>query len=452
MRAIAVQAGTDPARRSVREMTIAVEYDGADLAAIAASTGLSPAQVARMHSETAYTVGFLGFSPGFAYLAGLPPILHLPRLATPRTTVAAGAVAIAGSMTAVYPQATPGGWHLIGHTDAVMFDPGRPRPSLLEPGDIVRFAPTTGLAFPETVAVAPFRPPAAGQPYVLVLDPGPLTTVQDRGRPGWAHLGVPAAGAADRAAAQRANWLAGNPPGAAVLESTLGGPVLRLGSDRMVAVTGAGADVFVDGIPARQDAALHLHQGAELAIGPYRSGVRCYVAVAGGLDVQQVLGSRSTDTMSGLGPPPLRTGDRLPLGMPTSPSRPSGIPPAAVGGPGRDGLTVTVRLGPRDDRIGPAGMATLISGVFGTTPSSDRTALRMTGPAIAVADRSELPSEGMVAGAIQVPPDGQPIVFLRNHPTTGGYPVAAVVTDKGVDLLAQARPGTPVRFALDEFR
>ena len=438
---------TDANRAQMGHTVIPVVYDGPDLEDLAVTAGVAPADVVRLHSGATYTVAFLGFSPGFAYLSGVPTGLHVPRLDTPRTAVPAGSVAVAAGMTAVYPQPTPGGWRLIGRTDLAMFDPGRPEPSLLRPGHRVRFRPVADLG----PAVPPPPPPAfparAGEAYLLVVDAGPLTTIQDLGRPGWAHLGVPCAGAADRSAAAEANRLVGNPPGAAVLESTLAGPVLRMGATRLVAVTGAGAEIRVDGMPAHRGAPLGLGRGAELVIDRFRSGARCYVAVEGGIAVPPVLGSRSTDTLSGLGPAPLRPGDRIPLGDPDPGPRvrPGG---SLLEPPGVGEMAVTAHPGPRADWVGPDGLRTLGTGRFVVAASSDRTGLRLQGPRVAVAGPGQLPSEGMVAGAVQVPPDGQPIVLLRNHPTTGGYPVAAVVADADVDLLSQARPGSVVRFRL----
>ncbi len=437
---------------------IPVAYDGPDMDEVATLSGISRSGVGERHSEPEYTVAFLGFSPGFAYLVGGDPALRVPRLSAPRRAVPAGSVALASEFTAVYPQSTPGGWRIVGRTDVSMFDPSRSQPSLLAPGDLVRFKPVKD--------VRPFPGwhhdpvPSVSSNYLTVVEPGPLTTVQDGGRIGWSHLGVPRGGAADRRSAALANRLVGNDPSAAVLEATLSGPLLRLGSDRMVAVTGARATVTVDGIPARMDTALPLPAGSELGVGPFRSGARAYLAFAGGVDVGSVLGSRSTDTLSRLGPPPLRAGDVLPLGalvgvpfgLPLGPQvvPASGTGDAAFRSLPTSGDLIRVRAlsGPRADWIGPRGMETLYESVFEVDSTSDRTGIRLNGPVVEIDRREELPSEGVVPGAVQVPAGGSPIVLMRNHPTTGGYPVAAVVDEEGVDLLAQARPGVRVKFEL----
>ncbi|MET9773947.1 biotin-dependent carboxyltransferase family protein [Streptomyces sp. NPDC006367] len=272
---------------------------------------------------------------------------------------------------------------------------------------------------------------------------GALTTVQDAGRRGHAHLGVPRSGALDAGAMRLANRLLGNDPGAAVLETTLTGCALR--PDRAVTVVAGGAPcpVTVDGRPAPWGAPVRVPAGAVLDVGAVSAGVRTYVAVAGGIAVEPVLGSRSTDLLSGLGPKPLRDGDVLPLGAPAGRAAPA----VAVPWPGPPAeLVLPVSPGPRADRFTPAALRTFTSAAYRVSPHSNRVGLRTEGPALAHASTAELPSEGMVLGAVQVPPDGRPVVFLHDHPTTGGYPVIAVVAESALAAAAQAPAGTPVRF------
>ena len=276
-----------------------------------------------------------------------------------------------------------------------------------------------------------------------VVRAGALTTVQDRGRPGFAHLGVPRSGALDRAAAAAANAAVGNDPTAAVFETTVTGVALWAVGPCVVAVSGAPAPVVVDGAPMAMGQAVPVPDGAVLDVGTARAGVRSYLAVAGGIDVPAVLGSRSTDLLSGLGPPRLRDGDRVPIG------RGRGGDPqtrAASPVPWPPELVLTVRLGPRHDWFTAAALDTLSRTEYRVSPVSNRVALRLTGAPLERAVPGELPSEGVVLGAVQVPADGQPLIFLADHPTTGGYPVVAVVDDADVDRCAQARPGTAVRF------
>ncbi|MFC5219364.1 biotin-dependent carboxyltransferase family protein [Streptomyces coerulescens] len=276
-----------------------------------------------------------------------------------------------------------------------------------------------------------------------VVRAGALTTVQDLGRPGHAHLGVPRSGALDPPAAALVNRLVGNVPEAAVLETTLNGCTLRPRSAVTVAVAGAPCRVTVDGRPVAWGAPVHVPAGALLDIGAALSGVRGYVGVCGGVAVEPVLGSRSTDLLSGLGPPPLTEGAVLPLGSPTRPHTrvdvaPQPAPPAE--------LVLRVTLGPRDDWFTTAAVRDFTSRVYRVSAASNRIGLRTEGPALERALTRELPSEGVVLGAVQVPPDGRPVVFLADHPTTGGYPVIAVVRAADLAAAAQAVPGTPVRF------
>ncbi|MDT9699456.1 biotin-dependent carboxyltransferase family protein [Streptomyces sp. P17] len=278
---------------------------------------------------------------------------------------------------------------------------------------------------------------------LAVVRAGVLTTVQDTGRPGHAHLGVPRSGALDVPAAALVNRLVGNPPEAAVLETTLNGVAVRPRSTVTAAVGGAPGAVTVDGRPVAWGAPVRVPAGAVLDIGPAVTGVRSYVAVSGGIAVDPVLGSRSTDLLSGLGPAPLTDGMVLPLGHPTAlharvDTAPQPSPPTE--------LILRVTLGPRDDWFTRAAVRTFTSRPYRVSPASNRIGLRTEGPVLERAVTGELPSEGMVLGAIQVPPDGRPVVFLADHPTTGGYPVIAVVRAQDLPAAAQAVPGTPVRF------
>ncbi|MFD3810008.1 biotin-dependent carboxyltransferase family protein [Rhodococcus sp. NPDC058639] len=280
-----------------------------------------------------------------------------------------------------------------------------------------------------------------------VVSPGVLTTVQDRGRPGHGGTGLTASGAADRTAHDAANRLVGNHPGAATLEVTAGGLVVRSVGAMIVAVTGARADVTVNDRPRGDWSRIHLSNDDVLAIRPPSIGLRSYLAVRGGIDVPEVLGSRATDTLSNTGPAPVRAGDRLAVGaladaLPVEEQFP---PPAELGDP----VELGVSLGPRDDWFTPASVRALLRERWTVTPRLDRIGIRLrgTGP-LHRSRRAELPSEGMVPGALQVPPEGHPVLFLADHPVTGGYPVIAVVARADLPLAAQLRPGHRVRFSV----
>lgn len=285
---------------------------------------------------------------------------------------------------------------------------------------------------------------------VTVLAPGPLALVQDLGRPGHAHLGVPPSGALDAPSLRLANRLVGNPEGAAGVECVLGGLRLRAETSCTVAVTGPAVPVGVDGRDAGSHTPLHLRAGQVLTLGSPTVGLRNYVAVSGGLAVPAHLGSRSTDVLSGIGPAPLRAGDALPLGPVRGlPAGVDAVPPRAA----PDRVTAPVLLGPREDWFADPARQ-LAAAVWSASPESNRVGLRLLGPPLVRAPGfagRELLSEGVVTGAVQVPPSGRPVVFLADHPTTGGYPVIGVVPAAHLPALAQVRPGTAVRLRVQAY-
>ena len=272
-----------------------------------------------------------------------------------------------------------------------------------------------------------------------VVRPGPLTTVQDAGRPGQAALGVGRSGACDRRAYALANRLVANPRGAAVLEVTFGALELRARGDLLVATTGARcAGPWPHAAPTR------LRDGEVLRLGPPVTGVRTYVAVRGGVDVEPVLGSRSTDVLAALGPPVPAAGDLLPVGPATGPLPVVDV--AAVADPAGGEVVLTVLPGPRRDWFDDPAWSLLVGSRWEVTSDSNRVGVRLDGPPLVRTTAGELPSEGMVRGAVQVPPSGLPVLFLADSPVTGGYPVVAYVTDADVDAAAQLRPGQGARF------
>ncbi|MBA4021564.1 MAG: allophanate hydrolase [Gordonia sp.] len=281
-----------------------------------------------------------------------------------------------------------------------------------------------------------------------ILATGPMTTVQDGGRAGLAALGVGRSGAADRRSYGLANRLLANPEGAAALEVTLGGLSLRAGDETWFAVTGADLEVLVDSgsgpVPVGRNAAFVVPAGGTLTLGMARAGLRAYVAVRGGVVVEHTLGSRSTDTLSGLGPERLAEGDTLAIGQ-----RPGDLPDldvAAVATPAAGEVELNVLRGPRDDWV--VDIDDLVHTVWQASDHSDRVGMRLSGRAPGLRHRDEdrqLPSEGLVRGSVQVPPNGEPVIFLADHPLTGGYPVVAVLVDEDTDVAAQIRPGQSVR-------
>jgi len=416
---------------TVEVVTIDVVYDGADLESAASLAGCTPAELIARHAAATYRSDFCGFAPGFAYLSGLDPTLHVPRRENPRTAVPAGAVAIAGPYTAVYPRRSPGGWQLIGTTAARLWDPQRPAdPAVLRPGVAVRFRRVDALQPASEHAPVSERPDAAAG-SLLVVDPGFATTIQDGGRPGFAASGLGRAGAVDRAALEHVNRLVGNPPGAAVLE-TAGGVHLEAAAALVIADSQSGT-------------VQTLRVGERLRVTARTDGAWWYIAVRGGIDATAVLGSRSRDTMATLGPEPPRAGDVLAIGR---------EPPASLIGdvvPLRRRIDDAVRIsfGPRDDWFTAESRRALIDQEWVIGGERSRIGVRLGGrplERVSTHRERELPSEGLVAGAIQVPPNGQPVVMLADHPTTGGYPVVAVIDPADLGEFAQRPSGEAVRF------
>ncbi|MFD3507113.1 5-oxoprolinase subunit PxpB [Nocardia sp. NPDC058666] len=429
---------------------VPVHYDGPDLAEVAALTGLSAEQVIHAHTNTPWRVAFGGFAPGFAYLAEGDRRLYVPRRAEPRASVPASSVGLAAEFSGIYPRSSPGGWQLIGRTDVVLWDAERDPPALLRPGAVVRFVDAGKRKSTTRPAgeVAAERRDERSDRHIEVLATGALALVQDLGRPGLAANGVGRSGAADRAALRLANRLVANPEEAAGIEITLGGLAVRAGADLPapleLALTGAAAPATVDGTPVGHRSVITLSAGQTLRLAMPAVGLRTYLAVRGGIDVPEVLGSRSTDVLSGIGPPALTAGTVLPIGRP-----PTEFPLVdQAPGPAGDDSTVTLRvvLGPRDDWLhDPAG---LHGSTWTASDRSNRVGMRLTGGTLRRCRDDELPSEGTVRGAIQVPPGGEPVIFLADHPVTGGYPVIGVVVDADVDVAAQVRPGRSVRLVV----
>ena len=471
-RAVETLAGFSPAaagQTTPREVTIDVIYDGEDLASTAEHLSISTEELINRHTSQAWMAAFGGFAPGFTYCVPADASTsegaenfewNVPRRANPRTAVPAGAVGLAGEFSAVYPRQSPGGWQLLGHTKTPMWDPSAEHPALLNPGDIVRYravrAEASGAASSNAgsgkAASQHNRTQAAilGRPVATLTDAGLLSLVQDRGRPGHGDIGVTRSGALDRASARAANAAVGNSSSAAVIEN-IGGLRITANVDTVLAVTGAEATVEVStrsGQQATKTLAqpIGLLAGEELAVRPTGTGARSYVAIRGGLATDTVLDSAASDVLSGMGPAPLADGDVLKAGKATR----TAVDPTILN-PADSTNAATLRcvLGPRDNWFAEQTVQDFLSTTWEVSGQSNRIGLRMTGPEGAELTREreeELASEGMLPGSIQVPPNGLPVLFLADHPVTGGYPVIATVIPEDMDAAGQLPPGSTVTF------
>ena len=448
-------------RREVehRRVDIPVHYNGEDLDEVATLLNISRAEVIQRHTAHDYSVAFCGFAPGFAYLTGGAGF-QVPRRQTPRTRIPAGAVALAGDFSGVYPKASPGGWQIIGVTPLQMWDLNRAEPALLRPGYKVRFTdagplPASGLPLPST----PARTDATTGTFLEIISPGLHSVLQDLGRPGQSGLGVSRAGALDLGALRSANRAVGNPSDMACVESVLGGLSFICHGSALIAITGAHTPVTITSASGLQWQAsnyqpIELEAGDRVSLGSPKAGLRSYLAIRGGFDVTPVLGSLSTDTLAQLGPEALAVGDRLGFTAPGTGTSVSLTEAPAFELPTTDNIvTLDVVMGPRTDWFTQDAIQRLSSQLWRVTSQSNRVGIRLSGDTpLERFNHQELPSEGTSVGAIQVPASGQPVLFLADHPLTGGYPVIASVASHHLDLAGQIPVNAQIRFnPLDPF-
>jgi len=438
---------------SVHEVGRLVEipacYDGPDLARVARLAGLSVEEAVARHVAPDYRVHCLGFAPGFPYLGGLDPSLATPRLATPRTSVPAGSIAIGGEHTGIYSTPSPGGWNLIGRTDATLFDPSADSLAamfLLRAGDRVRFVPASDGAAPardvrRRVGSGDALSADPSPPVLRVLASGAGLAIQDLGRPGFARFGVPPGGAMDPHAAAWANRLLDNPPSAPVLELCLQGQRLEVLKDGWFAVAGS-AGGAAGGSAHRRRA----REVLEFPPGP--SGVWSYLAVPGGFGGSTVLGSVATDARAGIGRA-FAVGDRIRGSTWTGAARSSAVASRRIAWDERRDHAhppaLRVWPGPQWRAFSSADRERFFATGWTVSTRCDRVGYRLDGPAL-VPPSSEAVSEPVVVGTVQVPADGRPIVTMPDGPTLGGYAKLGVVDRDDLARLAQCRAGQVVRF------
>lgn len=472
------------------ERTIPVCYEAEyapDLQELASSLRLSTEEVVRLHTESEYHVAMLGFTPGFPYLLGLNALLAAPRKQTPRLHVPAGAVGIAGAQTGIYPLASPGGWNIIGQTPVRLFSPEASSPTLFKAGDKVRFYEISRAEFerlaPDDRLRTAYEPT---NPTARILQTGLLATIQDAGRFGWREYGVPQSGAADLDSLTLANILVGNDRSEAALEILPGGFTISFERDTLIALTGAdmSAEATLNGItkPLPSYRPVLMRSGATLRMKNPHSGLRSYIAFAGGIDTPLSLGSRSTYERAGMGGMSgraLQKGDvigckpstfqnaavmRFFNRTNTTQSALRALPFLAerwslhtenVSGK-RSSVTLRVIRGAEYDNLTEVSKEALFGQRLRVLPNSDRMGLRLRTEqegGFAANTARQLVSRAVMPGTVQLPPDGQPIVLLADSQTTGGYPVIAHVISVDVPRAAQVQANDYIIFeeiALEE--
>lgn len=445
---------TQRSQRSGQQVTIPVHYNGEDLPVVAELMGIDVQEAIRRHQESIWNVAFTGFAPGFAYMVSDNGGWQISRRSTPRTRIPAGSVALAGEFSGIYPQASPGGWQLIGQTDLQMWDLAREQPALLLPGAQVQFV--NAAAGAKTISLpARTRPPAqltTEGATLSVLATGLQTLWQDDGRVGKAAMGLSESGAMDKIALHAANRIVGNPVNSPCLE-TLGGFRARANGDVVISITGALCPITLQTSAGERYAVesyrpLNLAAGDEIHLGTPTRGLRSYVAVRSGFVVRQSLGSAAHDSLAQVGPEPLCTGDILLTGAHQRCNAVllDELPAKDLPATGET-VTLDIILGPRTDWFTEEAIVQLTAQPWLVTPQSNRIGLRLAGEQPLERSRQqELPSEGTCSGSIQVPASGQPVLFLHDHPLTGGYPVIAAVAEYHLALAGQIPPGASIRF------
>ncbi|WP_457638320.1 5-oxoprolinase subunit PxpB [Oceanithermus sp.] len=413
-----------------RLVEVPVRYGGYDLPDVAARTGLSEEEVIELHSQTEYRVYAVGFTPGFPFMAELPPQLRLPRRATPRVRIPHLSVGIAGLQTGIYPQETPGGWNLLGRALVRVYDPYRKQPFLLAPGDRVRMVPGSGEVPepPEKVDLLA----SEGKPVLRIVEPGLLTLLVDRGRFGEGRYGMARSGPMDSYSYWLANALLGNPAGAPALELNLLPPVIEALDEVTVSLAGYGPTS--SGQPEARS--FRLKKGEVLKLLPARYGTRSYLAVAGGFSARKFLHSASPDLKGGIGRP-LAEGDLL------FSTRDQGrllarewqLPPLGSGG------KVKLRLLP-GPQASEGSWHSLLEGRF-VVEKADRMGVRLSGSKV---PGGEVTSEAIPVGTVQVPASGEPMLLLADRGTIGGYAKPAVIHPDDLWKAGQLREGAVVEF------
>jgi len=435
-------------------------YKAQDLKNVAQMLQISTDELIAEHTKTKWQAAFLGFAPGFAYLTSDNSLFNkIKRHQTPRTLVPAGSIALADNFSAIYPQESPGGWQLIGTTNLKMWDEMRQTPSLLKPGDYVQFqeeakfsgykiATKENLTNDDQNLITP-TPANALQ----IKKIGLLTICQDLGRFGHKNQGVGTSGAMDQGACIAANQIVGNDANSAVLENIGAGLTLQSIGNTTIALTGADIELTLTDQKGNSwfepsYKAIALNDGEQISISKVKAGLRSYLAVRGGFACSKILSSVSYDSLAKIGTKPMANGQILAIKntLIKTPVKLTAIKPINLPQE-KQVVELDIILGPRCDWFNAASVQLLSTQQWQVTPQSNRIGLRLAGAkSLERTITKELPSEGLVCGSVQIPASGQPIIFLRDHPLTGGYPVIACLAKHHLDLAGQIPCGAYIRF------
>ncbi len=456
-----------------KTVKIPVCYEDADfapdLADVAKNADLTQDEVIKIHSEKEYLIYMLGFLPGFAYLGGLDKRLETPRLTTPRTKIHAGSVAIGGSQTGLYPVESPGGWRIIGRTPLKVFDPEREPAFLYSAGDKIKFEPITKEEFnafneEEWLIKNGFKNENTKklQRFVCtggikILDGGMQTTVQDSGRKGFQKYGIGESGAMDKKSFMLANAFVGNKKDAACLETTLKGPEISFTTDCVFAITGAVFNAELDGRSVPMNCAIKANAGSVLKCRFAGGGLRSYIAFRGGVVVPLVFKSSSTNVKSRMGGyfgRKLTCGDEIAVGnnFINSKLKDDNLQTSDVAQENstkdnliQEPLEIEVVKGAQFEFFSEQSVNSFIQNIYTVSPESDRMGIRFMGESLNCG-KTDIISDAIAFGSVQITSAGLPVVMAADRQTTGGYAKIAAVTKESMNKLAQAVPGTKVKF------
>ena len=461
---------------SARTITIPVCYEdqefAPDLEKVALHAKLSKEEVIKLHSSSDYLIYMMGFLPGFPYLGGMNPQLETPRLETPRTKIPAGSVAIGGAQTGLYPVESPGGWNIIGRTPLRLFDVKRKPFFLYEAGDKIRFLPITREEF-ENFDESMWLAQVAGKSEasietsddaadskevyecgggIKILEPGLLTSIQDSGITGFQKYGIGQSGAMDQTSFALANQICGNEKNAACLETTLAGPSIRFVTACDFAITGAVFEnATLDGMRIEMNKKISAKAGSLLSCGFASKGLRSYIAFSGGLLVPKVFRSSSTNLKSKIGGymgRKLQADDQLAIGI--NKKNPLLVPDnKSTEGftENKDVLLLDCIKSSQFDFFQEKIVKKFTDLIYTVSAESDRMGIRFTGPGLECG-KTDIISDAIPFGAVQITSAGLPVVMAADRQTTGGYAKIACVKKSAMYRLAQALPGTKVRFNL----